>query len=61
MPESPSGRLSLVSTDGGQSVVYPLNPGPTSVGCAVDNDLVVSGQGVMPHHAVWDRIEGTHP
>lgn len=57
MPEAPSGRLSLVSTDGGQSVVYPLSPGPNSVGCAVDNDLVVSGQGVMPHHAVL-TLEG---
>jgi len=57
VPEAPSGRLSLVSTDGAQSVVHPLAPGPNSVGCAVDNDLVVSGQGVMPHHAVL-TLEG---
>ncbi|MCA8923218.1 MAG: GAF domain-containing protein [Planctomycetes bacterium] len=45
-------QLSLVFNARGRSVVYPLPPGPTSLGSAADNDLVLEGEGVQPHHAV---------
>ncbi|MEZ6186569.1 MAG: FHA domain-containing protein [Planctomycetota bacterium] len=54
MPEEagPTSQLSLVYTSRGQSVVHPLPAGPTSIGSAIDNDVVIQGDGVQPHHVV---------